>query len=45
VVLQNADRVARLVRNPDWSYWQTLLRKLHWAAAPGRPDQSPSEGG
>lgn len=26
----------RLVRNPDNSYWATLIRKLHWAAAPGR---------
>jgi len=24
-----------LVRNPEWSYWRTLLQKLHWAAAPG----------
>lgn len=29
-----AERIA-LVRNPDWSYWGTLLQKLHWAAAPG----------
>jgi len=24
-----------LVRNPEWSYWRTLLQKLHGAAAPG----------
>jgi NAD+ kinase len=30
-----ADERIELVRNPDWSYWRTLLQKLHWAAAPG----------
>lgn len=28
------ERIA-LVRNPEWSYWRTLMQKLHWAAAPG----------
>lgn len=28
------DRTAPLVRNPEWSYWRTLMGKLHWAAEP-----------
>ncbi len=29
----------RLVRNPDSSYWATLVRKMHWAAQPGARPQ------
>lgn len=35
------DRPLRLVSNPESTYWGTLIRKLHWAAAPGR-DQGPT---
>jgi NAD+ kinase len=28
------DRRAPLVRNPEWSYWRTLMDKLHWGAEP-----------
>lgn len=35
VVLKGHDRPIRLVRNPDSNYWQTLVRKLHWARPPG----------
>ncbi|MFG0330232.1 MAG: NAD(+)/NADH kinase [Phycisphaerales bacterium] len=42
--LQVGDRVAvrrypklvKLVANPASNYWRTLMRKLHWAAPPGR---------
>jgi len=27
-------RTTPLVRNPQWSYWRTLMDKLHWAAPP-----------
>ncbi len=36
VRLQRSPHTVKLVRNPDSSYWATLIRKLHWAAAPGR---------
>lgn len=36
VRLTKSPHTVRLVRNPDNSYWATLIRKLHWAAAPGR---------
>lgn len=35
VRLRRHDRPISLVRNPQSSYWQTLIQKLHWAAAPG----------
>lgn len=37
VVLRRDERRIQLVHNPESSYWQTLLRKLHWAATPGPP--------
>lgn len=35
VVIRRHGRVARLVHNRETSYWATLMRKMHWAAAPG----------
>lgn len=35
IVLRGHDRPIRLVRNPESNYWQTLVRKLHWARPPG----------
>ena len=34
VHLTRSRTVARLVQNPDRSYWTTLSHKLHWAARP-----------
>lgn len=34
IVLTRDDRPIRFVRNPLASYWNTLVDKLHWAAAP-----------
>ncbi len=34
VTFRLGDRTTPLVRNPEWSYWQTLMGKLHWAAEP-----------
>ena len=36
VVLTRADQTVRLIPNPDTTYWATLIRKLHWASAPGK---------
>lgn len=33
--LSRSAHTVRLVRNPETTYWATLIRKLHWAAAPG----------
>ncbi|MBL0922137.1 MAG: NAD(+)/NADH kinase [Phycisphaerales bacterium] len=41
VVLERDERSIDLVINRETSYWQTLVRKMHWAAAPGHP---PREG-
>ncbi len=35
ITMRRYERSLRLVHNPETSYWRTLLRKLHWAAAPG----------
>lgn len=35
VVVQRHARSARLVRNPRSNFWQTLIRKMHWAVKPG----------
>ncbi len=36
VSLKLDGRTTPLVRNPEWSYWRTLMGKLHWAAEPKR---------
>lgn len=36
VRLSRSPHVVRLVRNPDATFWSTLIRKLHWASAPGQ---------
>ena len=28
------DRKVRMIANPDFDFWQTLVRKMHWAATP-----------
>lgn len=35
VVLRRHQRPVRLVKNPEGSYWKTLVRKMHWGLAPG----------
>jgi len=35
-----SERRRALVRNPAWSYWRTLMQKLHWAAAPTNVDRN-----
>lgn len=35
IILRRHDRAIRIVRNPDTSYWRTLVRKMHWATPPG----------
>ena len=35
VVLIGHDKPVRLVHNPDANYWETLVRKLHWATPAG----------
>lgn len=42
IVLRGHDRPIRLVRNPESSYWGTLVRKLHWAR-PAGPSASPGD--
>lgn len=37
VRLTRSPHTIKLIRNPDTTFWATLIRKLHWAAAPGRP--------
>ncbi len=37
VHFREADRSIRLVRDPEVSYWQTLIRKMHWGRSPGSP--------
>jgi len=44
VTYRLGERATPLVRNPEWSYWRTLMDKLHWAAEPrgdvaGRPNR------
>ena len=34
-VKKDDSRTVKLVHNPATSYWETLVRKMHWAAAPG----------
>ncbi len=36
VHLRRHDQQIQLVHNRESTYWETLLRKLHWAASPGR---------
>ncbi len=36
IELTEHSRTIELVRNPGAHYWQTLHRKMHWAAFPGR---------
>lgn len=38
VGLRLSERRRALVRNVSWSYWQTLMQKLHWAASPSNAD-------
>jgi len=35
VRLTRSTHTVTLVRNPDTTFWATLIRKLHWAAPPG----------
>ena len=35
VVVRRDERVVRLVRNLETSYWKTLTRKMHWGITPG----------
>lgn len=32
--LTRHERSVRLIRNPEGSYWRTLMRKMHWATPP-----------
>jgi NAD+ kinase len=45
VRLRIGDRTAPLVRNPEWSYWRTLMDKLHWGAPPSNAHAEASEKG
>lgn len=36
VRLSRSPHAVSLIRNPDATFWSTLIRKLHWASAPGR---------
>lgn len=38
------DRRAPLVRNPGWSYWRTLMEKLHWGVPPNNGSGGPEKG-
>mgnify|MGYP002620105006 CR=1 FL=1 len=35
VVLRRHEHPVHLVKNPEGSYWKTLVRKMHWGLAPG----------
>lgn len=37
VLLRRDERTIDLVINRETSYWQTLIRKMHWASSPGMP--------
>ena len=37
VLLRRDERSIDLVINRETSYWQTLIRKMHWASSPGMP--------
>jgi NAD+ kinase len=39
-----SDASVRLLLNPRTSYWETLLRKMHWASAPSGREQRRSPG-
>ena len=41
VVLSRHTSLVRVVRNTQLSYWQTLIRKMHWALSPGGNGPSP----
>lgn len=36
VTIRQHERGLKLVSNPESSFWRTLIRKMHWAAAPGQ---------
>ena len=38
LMVESAGRTVSFVLNPARTYWETLLGKLHWAAAPGDPE-------
>ncbi len=40
ISLKRHPKPVRLVRNPEGSYWETLVRKMHWGLAPGQPGDS-----
>jgi len=35
LALRTAPERAKIVRNPQSSYWKTLIRKMHWGVTPG----------
>jgi NAD+ kinase len=35
LLIESTGRTVSFVLNPVWTYWGTLLEKLHWAAPPG----------
>lgn len=34
IILRRHDDHVRIVKNPETTYWRTLMRKMHWAASP-----------
>lgn len=42
VILRLHDQPTRFVHNPKSSYWETLIRKMHWAAPPRLRTEGPS---
>jgi NAD+ kinase len=44
IIVRRHDQHVRIVKNPETTYWRTLMRKMHWAASPdgNRPRTPPS---
>lgn len=45
VILRPRRTPLRVVRNRSANYWQTLIRKMHWAAPPGAAPEGPASDG
>ncbi len=45
IILRKHDHLVRIVKNPETTYWRTLMRKMHWAANPdgSRPRNPPRD--
>jgi len=42
VSIRQHEQCLKLVSNPESTFWRTLVRKMHWAVAPGQSDMGDS---